>query len=83
LLETPIYLLPALNDYAWNSLAASQPVAVLLWLLACYALLALGLPLALLVFGRAADGGYAWARLIGMLLLGYAVWMPVSMRLWS
>jgi YYY domain-containing protein len=83
LLDTPIYLLPALNDYAWNRLADSQPVAVLLWLLACYALLALGLPPALLVFGRAADGGYAWARLIGLLLLGYAVWMPVSMRLWS
>ncbi|MDQ2998450.1 MAG: DUF2298 domain-containing protein, partial [Chloroflexota bacterium] len=61
-LATPIYLLPALNDYAWNRLADSQPVALLLWLLACYALLALGLPLALLVFGRAADGGYAWAR---------------------
>jgi len=60
-LATPIYLLPALNDYAWNRLADSQPVAVLLWLLGCYALLALGLPPALLVFGRAADAGYAWA----------------------
>jgi YYY domain-containing protein len=83
LLDTPVYLLPALNDYAWNRLADSQPVAIVFWLLACYALLALGLPPALLAFGRATAAGFAWARLIGLLLVGYAIWMPVSMRLWS
>src|SRR6185436_3698080 len=82
LLDAPVYQLPAVNEYAWNRLADSQVVAVLLWLLACYALLALGLPPAMLVFGRWRDGGFAWARLIGLLLLGYAVWMPVSLRLW-
>ncbi|MEN9936537.1 MAG: hypothetical protein RLZZ387_3116 [Chloroflexota bacterium] len=29
------------------------------------------------------DGGWAWSRLVGMLLLGYAVWLPVSARLWQ
>jgi len=84
-LNAPTYTLPAVGEYAWNGLAASQPVAVLLWLLVCYALLALGLPPALLVFGRgrAGDGGYAWARLIGLLIFGYAVWLPVSLGLWS
>ena len=84
-LSAPVYTLPAVNEYAWNRLADSQPVAVLLWLLACYVLLALGLPLALLVFGsgRSIGGGYAWARLIGLLMLGYAVWQPVSLGLWS
>ncbi|HEU5101709.1 MAG TPA: DUF2298 domain-containing protein [Roseiflexaceae bacterium] len=83
LLSTPVYQLPALGDYAWNGLAGWQPVAIVLWLLACYVLLALGLPPALLVFGRSPAAGYTWARLIGLLLLGYAVWMPVSMGLWS
>jgi YYY domain-containing protein len=184
-LVLPVDQLPALGDYAWNRLADSQPIAVLLWLLFSYLLLLLGLPLAALVFGRrlpasaeshddeldieavedvaGEDGatsvlnaaseassavaqvqseanldahaasdvagedeaanalnaaseassavararpvasrdaqqrlsakpvetpmlsaiGYAWARLIGLLLLGYAVWLPVSARLWS
>ncbi|HEX9373315.1 MAG TPA: DUF2298 domain-containing protein [Roseiflexaceae bacterium] len=88
-LSRPVDQLPAVGEYVWNRLARSQPVAVLLWLLACYALLALGLPPTALVFGRGGrsaapgDGGYAWARLVGLLLLGYAVWLPVSLGLWS
>jgi YYY domain-containing protein len=82
MLERPVDQLAPVNEYAWNRLADSPIAAVLLWLLAAYVLLALGLPVAALVFGRWRDGGYAWARLIGLLLLGYAVWMPVSLRLW-
>jgi YYY domain-containing protein len=84
MLDVPVDQLPQVNEYAWNPLASSQPVAVLLWLLAGYALLALGLPIAALVFGGDQGGaaGTGWARLIGLLVLGYAVWMPVSMRLW-
>jgi YYY domain-containing protein len=84
-LSVPVDQLPAVREYAWNRLADSQPMAVLLWLLACYGLLALGLPPALLAFGRgrAGAGAYAWSRLIGLLLLGYAVWLPVSMGLWA
>jgi YYY domain-containing protein len=81
LLSQPVETLPAVDEFAWNSLAASQPVAVLLWLLFGYLLLALGLPPALLVFGRWRDGGVGWARLIGLLLLGYAIWLPTSARL--
>ncbi len=29
-----------------------------------------------------ASWAYTWARLVGLLLLGYAVWLPVSARLW-
>jgi YYY domain-containing protein len=82
-LSLPVDQLPATNDYAWNRLADSQPFAVIFWLLAGYILLLLGLPLAALVFRGWRDGGYAWARLIGLLLLGYAVWLPVSARLWN
>jgi YYY domain-containing protein len=87
MLSVPVDLLPAIDEYGWNALAQHQFVAVILWLLAWYGLLALGLPLAVIVFGgRTApwsDGGFAWARLIGLLLLGYAVWLPVSARLWQ
>jgi YYY domain-containing protein len=83
MLDRPVDRLPAVNEYAWNSLARSQPVAVALWLLALAILTALGLPLAVLVFGRWQDGGYTWAPLIGLLLLGYAVWLPVSAQLWQ
>ncbi|NJO81304.1 MAG: tetratricopeptide repeat protein [Blastochloris sp.] len=82
-LELPVNLLPSVNEYAWNRLADSQAVAIFLWLLTSYGLLLLGLPLAVVVFRRWRDGGVAWARLIGLLLVGYAVWMPVSMRLWQ
>ena len=81
--ELPVNLLPAVDEYAWNRLADSEAVAVFLWLLASYGLLLLGLPLAVVVFHRWRDGGVAWARLIGLLLVGYAVWMPISMRLWQ
>ncbi|HEX5691053.1 MAG TPA: DUF2298 domain-containing protein, partial [Roseiflexaceae bacterium] len=83
LLSQPIDQLPPTNDYAWNPLADSQVAAVLLWLLAGYVLLLLGMPLAALVFRNWRDGGYAWARMIGLLVLGYAVWLPVSARLWN
>lgn len=89
-LTAPVFTFKAVREYAWNTLAQSEPVAIVLWLLALYVILALGFPLAALLFGGlavprhgAADGGWAWARLVGLLLLGYAVWMPVSMGLWA
>ncbi|HWQ12844.1 MAG TPA: DUF2298 domain-containing protein, partial [Roseiflexaceae bacterium] len=101
-LSVPVDLLPPVDEYGWNALARNQAIAVLLWLLAWYGLAALGLPLAVVVFGQRigsgladgggrgvarrtgwSDGGYAWARLIGLLLVGYAVWLPVSARLWQ
>ncbi len=83
MLGQPVNELPAVDEYAWNGLArGSSWVAALLWLLTIYGLAALGLPVARLVFGRAADGGWAWAKLIGLLMLGYAVWLPTSLGLW-
>ncbi len=84
MLPVRVGALPAVDMYAWNRLADNPVIAVILWLLAWYALAALGLPLAALVFGaRAPDGGWLWARPIGVLLFGYAVWLPVSARLWQ
>ncbi len=76
--------LPAVEMRGWNPLANNPVIAVALWLLVWYAFAALGLPLAALVFGaRAPDAGWLWARPIGLLLFGYAIWLPVSARLWQ
>ncbi len=83
LLRTPVNKLPAVGGYAWNNLARDNSwAATIFWLLAIYGLAALGLPVARLVFGRTADGGTSWAKIIGLLMLGYAVWLPTSLGLW-
>ncbi len=82
-LDVPVQELPIVADYAWNSAAtANHVLAVLLWLLVWYGIALLGVPLAVLLFGGWHDGGWGWARLWGWLLLGYAVWLPTSLRLW-
>jgi YYY domain-containing protein len=84
LLTTPVNELPPVDEYAWNTLIRQHsPLATLLWLIVLYGLALLGLPLAHLTFSRWRDGGLAWARIIGLLLLGYAVWLPASLGIWQ
>ncbi|MCG8348452.1 MAG: DUF2298 domain-containing protein, partial [Chloroflexales bacterium] len=84
MLDQPVNALPAVGDYAWNSWASSNSwVALVTWLVILYALALLGLPLAVLMFGRWRDGGFTWARLIGLLVLGYVVWLPASLGIWQ
>lgn len=83
LLDQPVNELPAVGGYVWNRWASSNSwLAVLTWLGALYILALLGLPLAVTVFGGWRDGGLVWARLLGLLLLGYAVWLPTSFAFW-
>lgn len=83
MLDRPVNELPAVGDYAWNGWASANSwLAALVWLAALYGLALLGLPLAFLVFGRWRDGGMAWARLIGLLVLGYVIWLPTSLGIW-
>jgi len=84
LLDTPVNQLPAVDEYAWNGLARdSSPLSALLWLLAWYALAVLGAPVAFAAFGGWRDAGAGFAKLIGWLLLGYAIWLPTSLGLSS
>ena len=83
MLDRPVGMLPAVNEFAWNRGAQSEPVAILLWLLVFIGLALLGLPLSIAVFGRWRDGGVTFAPLVGLLLLGYAIWLPVSATLWQ
>lgn len=82
-LPAPLETLPNVVAPGWNVFARSDIGATVVWLLVWYAIGILGLPIAALVFGTTRDGGWVWARPIGLLLFGYLVWMPVSMRLYS
>ncbi|WP_129632521.1 DUF2298 domain-containing protein [Candidatus Oscillochloris fontis] len=83
LLQTPVNEQPEVNEYAWNQwVAGNSWLATLLWLGLWYTLALLGLPLAQIIFARSRDAGWGWARLIGWLLLGWAIWLPTSLGLW-
>jgi YYY domain-containing protein len=62
--------------FADSGLAASNPT--LLWLLALELSALAAAPLAMLLFHRLPDRGYLLSKPLGMLLLGYPVWLIVS-----
>lgn len=59
----------------------SDWLAFFKWVLALALLQALGLPLAFRLFARLPERGYALARLLGWLTLGYAAWLLGSLGL--
>ncbi|MCA1554130.1 MAG: glycosyltransferase family 39 protein, partial [Chloroflexi bacterium] len=82
MLDRPVDQLPVVNDRAWNAAAnASQLVAVAWWWLVVQLLGLIALPLALTVFHRFADGGYIFAKSLGLLLVAYVVWLLASVHL--
>ena len=82
LLDRPVDQLPVVNDRAWNPLArASQGLAALSWWLALQVLGLLALPLTFAVFPQFADGGYAFSKALGLLLVAYIVWILASFQL--
>ncbi|HEX6288535.1 MAG TPA: DUF2298 domain-containing protein [Herpetosiphonaceae bacterium] len=83
LLAQPVDELPVVNEYGWNGLASRvQPLGVLLWLLLLEALGLLAFPLTALIFRRWHDRGWGIGKLIGLLVWGYAVWLPVNLGWW-
>jgi YYY domain-containing protein len=68
--------LPEVTSPGWNPLQ-NTVVIVVLCLLAWYLIALLGLLPALWL----GDAQWVWARVIGLLVLGYALWLPVSARL--
>lgn len=83
MLPRPVDELPVVGEYAdatW--LNSHQWAAVLLWLLLWEALGLLALPVAALAFGRSRDLGWSWAKLVGLLIWGYLVWLPASLGFW-
>lgn len=82
-LPQPVDELPVIDEYAWNVWANSrQWPAVLLWLLLFEVLGLLGLPVAARALSGWHDGGWAMSKLVGLLIWGFAVWLPVSLGWW-
>jgi YYY domain-containing protein len=59
-----------------GSIANGAPILV--WYLAVQLLAVLALPLTWLVFRRVADGGYAFAKTIGLIVVSYVPWLLAS-----
>ncbi len=80
LLDTPVNRLPSINDYHWNSLANnSTPAAIVVWWLAVMLIGWINTPLTLILFHKLPDRGYALNKSLGLLLVGYFVWLPGSL----
>jgi YYY domain-containing protein len=79
----PVSALPDTGDYAWNPLAQdeTQWIAVLLWLLVAYVLGLLALPITFVVCRNLSDRGYPLAKVVGLLLVSWGIWMASSAHL--
>jgi len=85
LLDMPVGKLPVVADWGWNDWASgstfgSAVLATLLWWLTVTLIGALAFPIVFVVFRGLRDRGYLLSRSIGLLLLGYIIWLPSSMR---
>ncbi len=80
LLETPVDQLPVVDDFHWNSLANNSTlVAVLFWWLVVTFIGLLVLPITFWLFSDLPDRGYGLGKSLGLLLVGYFVWMNSSL----
>lgn len=71
------------QDAEWNSLATSStPIAILFWILAIEVIGLAVLPVAAQVFRTSPDRGAWSARLIGILLVAWLVWIGASLDFW-
>ncbi|MBN1639944.1 MAG: glycosyltransferase family 39 protein [Anaerolineae bacterium] len=81
LLDVPVGELPVVADAGWNAWASESTVAAtLLWWVVVSALGWLAWPLTFVVFRGLRDRGYLLARSVGLLVVGYAIWLPASLR---
>jgi len=82
LLDEPVEELPVVNDFRWNAVANRSPlVAVLLWWLAVEVVALAAWPVTYTVFHRFRDRGHLLGKGLGLVILGYLVWLPSSLRL--
>lgn len=81
LLNRPVDELPAVNDRGWNIIANVNVVtSIVTWWLVVQLLGFLALPLTYTVFRNFADRGYAFSKPVGLLIVAYLVWLPISLR---
>lgn len=79
-LAKPVQELPAVGRLGWNTLFNEQQwLAIVVWLLVWYVIAGLGALPAYTALGRY---GLVWARPVGLIMLGYAIWLPTSLGIW-
>lgn len=83
MLGVPASEIETTQDAGWNSLAtASTSMAILFWILAIEIIGLAVLPVAAQVFRMAPDRGAWSARLIGILLVAWLVWIGANLGFW-
>ena len=81
LLDRPLDELPVLDDFRWNAAASeSTPIAVIVWWLALFVVGLAAWPLTFGLFCGWRDRGYLLSRSLGLLLVGYLVWIAASLQ---
>lgn len=81
MLDRPVEDLPVVSDRGWNRAAQdSTPLTVLCWLAMVEVLGLLAWPLCAVAMGPTGDAGYALAKTVGLLVVGYLVWIGASLR---
>jgi YYY domain-containing protein len=82
LLDRPVGELPEAGDARWSATVTSNPAgAVIVWIALLVVLQLVGTPLARRALPRFADRGWGLARLLALLVVGYAVWLAASVRI--
>jgi YYY domain-containing protein len=82
LLNVPVDQRPVANDLGWSAaLTHHSLAAIAVWIVLLVLLGFAALPLTLALFGRFSDLGWGFARLLGLIITGYVVWICVSLQL--
>jgi YYY domain-containing protein len=81
MLDEPVSQLPVVNDGRWSeSWTDNSLVALVWWIVFLLILQAAGLPVAMFAFRRFSDRGWAFARLLTLLIAGWFVWILASIE---
>lgn len=81
LLDRPVGELPVVDDFGWNEWASGSTVgATLLWWLVVGILGWLAWPIAFVLFRGLRDRGYLLSRAVGLIVVGYLIWLPASLH---
>jgi YYY domain-containing protein len=75
LLAQPVNTLPDVGRIAWNPLRESSLASAFIWWLALLALQWLAWPISFALFRHFGDGGYGFARAVGLILMAWISWM--------
>ena len=83
--DQPVSSLGDVNDVSWNPLAQpnTQWLGVFLWLVLAELLGLIALPIMFTICRNLPDKGYPLAKLVGILLLAWGMWVAASVKLIS